>query len=238
MIDGDPLPMHPSASFSSVTSRSTLLEGDTERYDERFVDDPRHLRDPPPHHAYPIDARRDSRRPPESFPEDRRPRWGGNVGDAEQITYPPSNGHPERGHVAETSSLPPRPETDTRNPRPPRRRQPPMSEPLTDSYPTSGPPFQREHGEERYELSDRIERPLMGRRGGSLLDRLSLNEQAGNDIPPQQSLRDRVQVPSKRDRDDMIDQDLPFEGEDHFDMGKRRKRSGKPKRGGKRGGSA
>jgi len=42
------------------------------------------------------------------------------------------------------------------------------------------------------------------RRGGSLLDRLSLNNAAGSSGMPSPSLRDRVQiVPSKRDREEM-----------------------------------
>lgn len=64
-------------------------------------------------------------------------------------------------------------------------------------------------------------RPEMSRRGGSLLDRLSL-DQSGDDVrggqspPHSQSLRDRVQVPSKRDRDDMMADDR-YVPEDSFD---------------------
>lgn len=219
-----------------------------ERFDHRYPAASRHIRDPPPHNAYLKDTQRDARRS-ESFPDDRRhSRWNGDsVADRPQNVYPPSNGHIERPRMVEGSLLPPRPETDlsdNRNPRLPRaHRPPPMSEPMrpdsvADVY--APPAFSRERDDDRYEqLSDRIERPQMGRRGASLLDRLSLNEQAENDIPPApQSLRDRVQVPSKRDRDDMVDQDLSFEGDDQLDMTKRRKRSGKPRRGGRRGGAA
>jgi hypothetical protein len=54
------------------------------------------------------------------------------------------------------------------------------------------------------------------RRGGSLLDRLSLD--TGMDtatLPPSPSLRDRVQVPVKRDREDVMEANEP--GED-FDL--------------------
>ncbi|ESK87654.1 hypothetical protein Moror_1896 [Moniliophthora roreri MCA 2997] len=55
--------------------------------------------------------------------------------------------------------------------------------------------------------SEPPQRPMNARRGGSLLDRLSLDilsptSGGGDELP---SLRDRVQVPSKRDRDDVGD---------------------------------
>ena len=63
--------------------------------------------------------------------------------------------------------------------------------------------------------------PVIPKRGGSLLDRLSLDKNddtPGMSTPWSSSLRDRVQVPSKRDRDEMIggryQPDNSFEGED------------------------
>ena len=51
-------------------------------------------------------------------------------------------------------------------------------------------------------------RPTPSRRGGSLLDRLSLDNAAGSSGMSSPSLRDRVQiVPSKRDREEMVGND-------------------------------
>ncbi|KAK7439822.1 hypothetical protein VKT23_017395 [Stygiomarasmius scandens] len=83
-------------------------------------------------------------------------------------------------------------------------------------------------------------RPSNTRRGGSLLDRLS---GVGNDTP---SLKDRVNVPSKRDRDQMSVDDgrYPREVGDQVSVGtgeegsskRAKKRHAKPKRGRGRGG--
>lgn len=88
-------------------------------------------------------------------------------------------------------------------------------------------------------------RPEMSGRGGSLLDRLSLDQHsdARGAAMPSPSLRDRVQVPLKRDREDMMmneqfPTDNSFEGEDGFgdsNFKRARRRSGKlrrPRRGG------
>lgn len=59
------------------------------------------------------------------------------------------------------------------------------------------------------------QRPTPSRRGGSLLDRLSLDDN-GPPLPaivPQPSLRDRVQVPSKRDRDELAGGELAGDGD-------------------------
>jgi hypothetical protein len=93
------------------------------------------------------------------------------------------------------------------------------------------------------ESSHDQQRPEMSRRGGSLLDRLSLDH---NDEPhggtSWSSLRDRVQVPSKRDRDEMSGgryQPDMFDGDDGplGDPASKRPRRRNPKfrRGGKRG---
>jgi len=95
------------------------------------------------------------------------------------------------------------------------------------------------------------QRPVILKRGGSLLDRLSLDhhdDAQGMVAPWSSSLRDRVQVPSKRDRDEMMggryQPELPFEGDDAgfgdpTTLKKPRRRNGnKFRRGGKRGGMA
>jgi len=85
--------------------------------------------------------------------------------------------------------------------------------------------------------SERQERAI--RRGGSLLDRLSLDNDTGSNHGP--SLRERVQLPVKRDREEMMSgggdsgsMDAPFDLEDGLggDTAKKsRRRSGKPRRG-------
>lgn len=65
-----------------------------------------------------------------------------------------------------------------------------------------------------YDPSYNHHRPEFPRRGGSLLDRLSL-EDPKDEVHLQQSLRERVEVPSKRDRDDMLSD--RYAGEETFD---------------------
>jgi hypothetical protein len=76
---------------------------------------------------------------------------------------------------------------------------------------------------------------------GSLLSRISRggNEPAASPSPLPQSLRDRVQVPLKRGRDDMVRDHFPdgsFEADEGGDTDpaamKRRKRRGPRRRGG------
>ncbi|KAF8122853.1 hypothetical protein EV363DRAFT_1358466 [Boletus edulis] len=63
-----------------------------------------------------------------------------------------------------------------------------------------------------------------GGAGASLLDRLTLDEGGHNNLP---SLRDRVQLPSKRDREDMLAGDLIFDAEGNdYDASKRVRRRG------------
>lgn len=60
--------------------------------------------------------------------------------------------------------------------------------------------------------------------GASLLDRLTLDEGSCVNSP---SLRDRVQLPSKRDREEMLAGDLSFDTEgDEYDASKRVRRRG------------
>ncbi|KAF4580459.1 hypothetical protein EYR40_003177 [Pleurotus pulmonarius] len=91
-------------------------------------------------------------------------------------------------------------------------------------------------------------RPQAKRTGGSLLDRLSLDrggrDAVMSDDTPSPSLRERVQVPTKRDRDEVTVMEKgvyerPADFDDLADAdiaAKRRKRTARPKRG-RRGGS-
>ena len=74
-------------------------------------------------------------------------------------------------------------------------------------------------------------RPAAPRSGGSLLDRLSSDKGTSSGSQPSQSLRDRVQVPSKRDRDDTIRPDSMGDAEMGDSVSKRSKKRMKPKRG-------
>lgn len=77
------------------------------------------------------------------------------------------------------------------------------------------------------------QRPAAPRSGSSLLDRLSLDK--GGTSSGSQSLRDRVQVPSKRDRDDMVGHDsvgdVEMEDSHPGDSASKRKKRMKSKRG-------
>ena len=196
--------------------------------------------------------------------EDGRPRsrWGEPRRDG------PVNHHSAPEHSASRMMVdePPvhsRPEeyTETRTSKPIRIRRPPMgsgpdvtgqtrvaSSASMDSYIPSEPTAPAIYEREGYDLAKRIERPPGLRRGGSLLDRLSLDDgppppvfTAGN-TPPQPSLRDRVQlVPAKRDREDMMGDyyDASFDGDDGGmdSLSKRQRQRGvKPRRGRRRGG--
>jgi hypothetical protein len=95
--------------------------------------------------------------------------------------------------------------------------------------------------------SEHLQRPSGPPRSASLLERLGGGGEGGGDgntnfeEPP--SLRDRVQIPSKRDWDDMGGMDSspdPYGRDSYFDgdedsAAKRRRKNGKPKRG-RRGG--
>lgn len=88
-------------------------------------------------------------------------------------------------------------------------------------------------------FQDRWERPQVQRRGASLLDRLSAGNSRSQDSgATQQSLRDRI-IPSKRDREDMMEEgmrDVPFEGEDGTESKRARRKGGRARtRGGRRG---
>jgi len=91
-------------------------------------------------------------------------------------------------------------------------------------------------------FQDRLERPQAQRRGASLLDRLSTSSNPRpSDAGGQQSLRDRLIIPSKRDREDMMTdegmRDVSFDGEDGTESKRARRKNGRARtRGGRRGG--
>ncbi|KAF9067079.1 hypothetical protein BDP27DRAFT_942136 [Rhodocollybia butyracea] len=118
-----------------------------------------------------------------------------------------------------------------------------------------GPPLHRNDRNNRanekrdgngYDRLDHSDRPPPMRRGGSLLDRLSMGSPQNdrpppsNNNPPPTSLRDRVQIPAKRGREDAVWEERPgqsngFNGDVDMDDGnvgsKRRRRAQKPRRG-------
>jgi hypothetical protein len=75
-----------------------------------------------------------------------------------------------------------------------------------EHWPLDGHVVERTRDERAVRTHSHHQRPTPSRRGGSLLDRLSLDDgSSGMSLP---SLRDRVQViPSKRDREEMVGND-------------------------------
>ncbi|KAG5645521.1 hypothetical protein DXG03_005932 [Asterophora parasitica] len=156
---------------------------------------------------------------------DRRsmqPGYGGSAAWADSV--PPSN-RAKGFHAQPVSNdqLPPASRT-------PRNRQ----------YPSNYPPDESMDmdDESRYAHEDHESqhRPEMARQGGSLLARMSLNRN-GDDVRNEsvpQSLRDRVQVPAKRDRDMMGERyavDDSFGGDDGDPaLKKMRRKSTKPRK--------
>jgi len=186
----------------------------------------------------------------ESFLE-RQPQSWDRDQENERDQYPPtfarSDHHPDRDHMFETFPNPSRDMSASRSSKPVRIRRPGLQsiQIHPDEY-SIRPDASAEHwsngdhGEERGrdESGSRIQshhqRPTPSRRGGSLLDRLSLyNGASTSGSSP--SLRDRVQiVPSKRDREEMVhdvgDIDLDDGGQDDSIL-KKSKRRVKARRG-------
>ena len=147
--------------------------------------------------------------------------------------------HPERSAVVEMGNQ----HTGTSSNRELHRPDPQHLPSSSDDYLTRESTSEHWHlgatGEDRRD--DRLQppraanlppRPAAPRSGGSLLDRLSSDKSgASSGPPPSQSLRDRVQVPSKRDRDDTIRPDSMGDAEMGDSVSKRSKKRMKPKRG-------
>lgn len=211
-------------------------------------------------HTFPQDSapgRSDARR----GYEDGRPRsrWGEPKRDGQQSAPETSASR----MIVDELPAHSRPDeyTETRTSKPIRIRRPPMgsgpdvtvqtrvaSTASMDSYIPSETAAPATYEREGYDLAKRIERPPGPRRGGSLLDRLTLDDGphppviTASNTPPQPSLRDRVQlVPAKRDREDMMGDyyDASFDGDDGGmdSLSKRQRQKGmKPRRGRRRGG--
>ena len=141
--------------------------------------------------------------------------------------------HPERALMLQANGLPPRPSSalgrarSVKVPKRDRRDDHDRAEPLRgDSrgrYRSASPASERR----RYPEDDRLAGYGGGGGGGggaSLLDRLSLDDGSRVNSP---SLRDRVQLPSKRDREEMLAGDLSLDTEgDEYDGTKRVRRRG------------
>lgn len=139
--------------------------------------------------------------------------------------------HPERALMLQANGLPPRPPsvlgraTSARGPKRDRRddRDYDRAEPLRGNskghYRSASP------GSERRRYPEDERSVVRGGGGGaSLLDRLSLDEGSRVNSP---SLRDRVQLPFKRDREEMFSGDPPLDTEgDDYDGSRRVRRRG------------
>lgn len=152
------------------------------------------------------------------------------VQDEERERAPPPM-HPERALMLQANGLPPRPPSIQARPRPGRgikrdRRddlEDDRAEPLRGNgggrFGSVSPVAARR----RWPEDDHI-MGHPGAGGASLLDRLTLDEGAHVNSP---SLRERVQLPSKRDMDEMMGGDLILDPEgDEYDVTKRVKRRG------------
>ncbi|KAI9568001.1 hypothetical protein HD554DRAFT_2102056 [Boletus coccyginus] len=152
------------------------------------------------------------------------------VQDEERDRAPPPM-HPERALMLQANGLPPRPPSVLVRARSGRgfkrdRRDDhdqDRAEPLRGNSRGRHGPASPGGERRRYPEDDR---PVGygGGGGASLLDRLSLDEGSCVNSP---SLRDRVQLPSKRDREEMLTGDLSFDTEgDEYDGSKRMRRRG------------
>ncbi|KAJ3982135.1 hypothetical protein F5890DRAFT_419643 [Lentinula detonsa] len=136
------------------------------------------------------------------------------------VQFPP----PERNEDRQPSDYPPKPSDSHRRA---------LNEMDVDDLPL------RQHNDngKRDQKGNLPERPPVSRRGGSLLDRLSIS--VDEHVPP---LRDRVQIPAKRDRDELMRDGGSYSVDIDMDDGvvgkKPRRRSGKPRRGRGRGAHA
>ncbi|KAK7047897.1 hypothetical protein VNI00_006225 [Paramarasmius palmivorus] len=203
-----------------------------------------------PSHASPLfddRAERRSVRNGDSHEDLRNAPENGSETPAQQNGYKmqhPLPMNPKLLRMGPSSSLSPQLSRRERSRSPPPPAPEPTAEPLKPSKPPikirRPPPISKESSlpELPMVVDPEPQRPPNMRRGGSLLDRLSDAGPNGED--PSLSLRDRVQVPLKRDRDDMVDSMLEdrIGGASGHDIdgpgGKRRKRSGKKPR--RRGG--
>ncbi|RDB30457.1 hypothetical protein Hypma_007227 [Hypsizygus marmoreus] len=230
---------------SEPPRRSGSLEGRlSDRYDEHVIETPRQLHALPPNPALHRDHKSyspESRRRP---PPDRRLRqqeFGSGWADAAAARDAPlpsrlTDVHSNRMFSDQT--LHALDDHNSRGQRPPRPRRLPQSFPRQDepmAMDTEDLPPPHMHPPEHVPpyIHDR---PEFARRGHSLLERLSLDPNSeSREEMSSQSLQERVQVPSKRDRDEMVDRypmDSSFDGEDGGlgDGLRKRRKSTKPRK--------
>ncbi|CAA7270259.1 unnamed protein product [Cyclocybe aegerita] len=184
----------------------------------------------------PLSGSHQERPPPsgERFGQ-RNTRWG--PGDGSSAQSPEQAFPPPPANVSLSPALSRRLSASTD--RPPRHRKyfdaPDARPPVGVSPEFSSNSYGRET-EDSHRASNARDKPP-NKRGQSLLDRLSFADDDPLAPPevPTQSLRDRL-VPSKRDRDDMLNdngdfRDASYDGDEGIESKRARRRSGKPRRG-------
>lgn len=157
-----------------------------------------------------------------------------HIQDEDHDRAPPPM-HPERALMLQANGLPPRPPPSILGPARPARgfkrdrrddRDHERAEPLRGNSRGGHDSVSPADERRRYPEDDR---PVGYSSGGgaSLLDRLTLDDSSHVHSP---SLRERVQLPSKRDREEMLAGELTFEPDiEEYDGSKRVRRRGGPK---------
>ena len=250
----EPNPEHPKA----VPDLERRLN---DRYDERYEVPylhPSSTSNPPSRRDrenYPDDLPRHAdhhhRRPHAYANERRSPAWTEAERRADTARPPVPDQYVERGRGYEggkTSVSPPDGAASTRKPRI-RRFGPPLQthpEANADVQPNDTRPVDRHLDDDSRRPQADYDRGPVSRRGASLLDRLSSADVTTgvSDAMASASLRDRVLIPSKRDREEMLSSvdavavDVAFDMDDTGDSRKSRRRSGKTRKGkGRTGGN-
>ncbi|KAJ3976750.1 hypothetical protein EV361DRAFT_237061 [Lentinula raphanica] len=197
----------------------------------------------------PVEPRAQRREPsPPRWSQPRRSITPPAPHDQRRAPSPPPNRTPRRRTISPEERAPRR-HADVYIPSPPTRNedrrpldypQKPVNHPHrapADMDVDEPPPHHHNDNGHRDQKANNLpERPPVNRRGGSLLDRLSMS--ASEQVPP---LRDRVQIPAKRDREDLMRDGGAYSVDVDMDdevVGKRRKRGGKQRRGRGRGSGA
>jgi hypothetical protein len=233
----------------------------SERYDDRYAEAP--YRPLPPasssrrdHDSFHPDQHRQAR---QTHPDHRGQSHSFNVERSNSDWHDPSRGDP--GPMPDADSHPERVRmyefpAPTQEAAPPRASKPPrvrrlgpniqpakeviQMEPGADDMLAGGGHHAPERQGDQLQRSS-YDRPNNLRRGGSLLDRLSLDNSTAvvSERLASASLRDRVSIPSKRDHDELISggEEAPMDApEDGGDSRRSRRRSGKSRRGKARNG--
>lgn len=213
--DEAPVPSRERFAEPDIHHGGSLERRLSEPYKERYPEPPRQLHALPPNPA--LHRGHNPIRSPEAHWKDDRLDSGPiHTGWGE-----PRDAAPPGSNEARAFNNQARAHVDIRTPR--------IRRPPGDSTLRMDMDIQPSHPPQEY---DAPQRPETLRRGGSLLDRLSLDQNGDTLVDgSSQSLRDRVQVPSKRDREEMmgdrhgylVDSSL----EDDDSNKKARRRSGK-----------